>query len=197
MTPLDLVVRIGAILDSLGIDWVLGGSLASSLVGEPRSTLDIDMAVLLDRRSVSPLVAAVEADYYVNEQMALDAVEHGSSFNLVHYETAIKVDIFVLTDDPLDQRQLSRREAVELETGATIWVGAPDDQVLRKLWWFRAGGQVSDRQWRDVLAILMVQAHRLDRVELQRTADDLGLGALAARAISEASGETTSADPLR
>lgn len=148
--------------------------------------LDIDVAVVLERRHIPPLIPAVAPDYYVSESMALDALEHGTSFNLVHDEIAMKVDVFVLTDDPLDRRQITRREAVELDTGDMIWVGAPDDQVLRKLFWFRAGGHVSDRQWRDVISILTVQGERIDRAELQRTASELGLGDLVARAIAEA-----------
>ena len=184
MTPLDLVVRIGAILDDLGLDWVLGGSLASSLVGEPRATLDIDVAVVLERRNVEALVAAVRADYYVSEPMVLEAIEHGSSFNLLHFGTGFKIDVFVLTDDPLDRRQLAGRQTVTLDDGTTIYVGSPIDQVLRKLRWFQSGGGVSDRQWRDVLAILTVQAQRIDHAELLAAADQLGLGPLATRAIA-------------
>ena len=185
MTPLDLVVQIGAILDDVGLDWVLGGSLASSLVGEPRATLDIDVAVLLERRNVEALVAAVRADYYVSEPMVLEAVEHGSSFNLLHFGTGFKIDVFVLTDDALDRRQLAGRQTVTLDDGTTIWVGSPIDQVLRKLRWFQSGGEVSDRQWRDVMAILTVQAQRIDHAELLAAADQLGLGPLATRAIAE------------
>lgn len=185
MTPLDLVVQIGAILDDVGLDWVLGGSLASSLVGEPRATLDIDVAVLLERRNVEALVAAVRADYYVIEPMVLEAVEHGSSFNLLHFGTGFKIDVFVLTDDALDRRQLAGRQTVTLDDGTTIWVGSPIDQVLRKLRWFQSGGEVSDRQWRDVMAILTVQAQRIDHAELLAAADQLGLGPLATRAIAE------------
>jgi len=185
VTPLDLVVQIGAILDDVGLDWVLGGSLASSLVGEPRATLDIDVAVLLERRNVEALVAAVRADYYVIEPMVLEAVEHGSSFNLLHFGTGFKIDVFVLTDDALDRRQLAGRQTVTLDDGTTIWVGSPIDQVLRKLRWFQSGGEVSDRQWRDVMAILTVQAQRIDHAELLAAADQLGLGPLATRAIAE------------
>jgi hypothetical protein len=184
VTPLDLVVQIGAILDDVGLDWVLGGSLASSLVGEPRATLDIDVAVLLERRNVEALVAAVRADYYVIEPMVLEAVEHGSSFNLLHFGTGFKIDVFVLTDDALDRRQLAGRQTVTLDDGTTIWVGSPIDQVLRKLRWFQSGGEVSDRQWRDVMAILTVQAQRIDHAELLAAADQLGLGPLASRAIA-------------
>ena len=103
------------------------------------------MAVLLDRGHVRSLVAAVEANFYVSESMVLDALEHGSSFNLLHLETAMKIDVFVLTDDALD-------------SGEVIWVGSADD-----------------------------------RVELQRTANELGLGDLAARAIAEADSPMTRA----
>jgi hypothetical protein len=190
MNPLDLAVRVGSVLDRLGIAWVLGGSLASSLIGEPRSTLDIDVAVILERDHVAPLVAAVIDDYYISEPMVSTAIEHGSSFNLIHHETGMKVDVFVLTDAPLDRRQMARRVSVAIADGVHIWVGAPEDQILRKLDWFRAGGGVSDRQWRDVVAMVRVQKSRLDIVDLQRTAAELGLGELLSRALSDADGIT-------
>jgi hypothetical protein len=192
MTPLDLVVTVGSILDDLNIDRVLGGSLASSLVGEPRSTLDIDIAASLNRDDVGRLVAACETSFYVSEQMTLDAIVHHSSFKLLHYESGMKMDIFVLGDDRLDRLQLARRESIEVETGIHIWVGSPTDQVLRKLSWFHDSGRISDRRWRDVVAVLVVQGEGVDHVDLQRTADDLGLGELAARAITEAQGSATS-----
>lgn len=186
MNPLDLVVQVGMVLDRLGINWVLGGSLASSLIGEPRSTLDVDVAVVLERHQVAPLIEAVSSGYYINEQMVAVAIEHGSSFNLIHYDTGIKVDVFVLTDDPLDRRQMARRQSVEIAEGVHIWVGTPEDQVLRKLASFRAGGEVSDCQWRDVVAMVRVQWGRLDLGDLRHTAADLGLDDLLEQALSDA-----------
>lgn len=186
VTPLDHVVRIGRVLDGLGVPWVLGGSLASSLVGEPRSTMDVDVAVALDVADVDRLVEAVQADYYVSAQMARDAVSRHSSFNLIHFETGMKVDLFPLSDDPLDVRQLAGREQVVVAPEVLVWVGAAADQVLRKLRWFDMGGQVSDRQWRDVVAILRVQAARIDRSQLLLDAGPLGLADLFARAVDEA-----------
>lgn len=186
MSPLDHVLRLGAILDSLSVPWVLGGSLASSLIGEPRSTLDVDLAVLLDVAQLDSLIDAVAPDYYVDAPGARDAVRDGGSFNLIDFATGLKVDLFPLTSDPLDRRQLVHRERVELSPGVEIWVGAPIDQVLRKLRWFRLGGEVSDRQWRDVLAILRVQGDGIDRAELVDAAEQLDLGDLARRAIADA-----------
>jgi hypothetical protein len=130
--PLEHVVHIGTILDRLGVPWVLGGSLASSLMGEPRSTLDIDVAVVLSADDGRLLADAVRSDYYVDDVMLAHAVARGSSFNLIHNRTGMKVGLFALTDDPLDVRQMQRRIEVDIGVGR-VWVGAPDDQVLRKL----------------------------------------------------------------
>lgn len=185
--PLEHVVQLGAILDRLGVPWVLGGSLASSLMGEPRSTLDIDVAVVLSADDGRLLADAVRSDYYVDDVMIAGAVARGSSFNLIHNRTGMKVDLFALTDDPLDVRQMQRRIEVDIGVGR-VWVGAPDDQVLRKLRWFQAGGEVSDRQWRDVISILRVQGDRIDRAALLGAAGELGLLDLVARAILEVDG---------
>lgn len=185
MTPLDHVVAVGAVLDALGIPWVLGGSLASSLVGEPRSTMDADVAVAIDLEQVSSLVAALEREYYVSADMAHDAVKRHSSFNLVHFDSGMKINLFPLSDDPLDLRQLAGRERIEIGADAFVWVGAPADQVLRKLRWFRLGGEVSDRQWRDVLSILRVQGDRIDRERLLADAVPLGLDDLVERMLRD------------
>jgi hypothetical protein len=185
VTPLDHVVRIGRLLDSLGVPWVLGGSLASSIVGEPRSTMDIDVAVALDPAVVGDLIAAVAEEYYVSEDMVRDAVARHSSFNLIHFATGMKVDVFPLSDDPLDVRQLERRERVDVAPGVAIWVGAPDDQVLRKLCWFRLGGEVSERQWRDVVSILLVQGSRVDHQQLLADSGPLGVADLVERALAD------------
>jgi hypothetical protein len=164
--------------------------MASSIVGEPRSTMDIDVAIQVDVGRVPDLVAAVANDYYVSEAMALDAVERHSSFNLIHFNTGMKIDLFPLSDDLLDVRQLRRRERFEVTPGIALWVGAADDQVLRKLRWYRMGDSVSDRQWNDVLAILRVQGERINHEQLLVDARELGLVDLVEKALADdASGE--------
>lgn len=175
-------------LDELGIAYVLGGSLASSLVGEPRATADIDLAIRIDLDQASALVRALSDDFYISEEAVKDAVRRGTSFNAVHLESVTKVDLFVLGDDVLDRRQLERRVRVLVteDPPQQLWIGSAEDQILRKLAWYRAGGQVSDRQWRDVIGILAVQSGRLDLEELRTAAEELGLSDLVERAITEA-----------
>jgi hypothetical protein len=186
--PLELTLRVVRMLDELGIAYVLGGSLASSLVGEPRATADIDLAIRIDLDQVSALVRALSRDFYISEEAVKDAVRRGTSFNAVHLESVTKVDLFVLGDDVLDRRQLERRVRVLVteDPPQQLWIGSAEDQILRKLAWYRAGGQVSDRQWRDVIGILAVQSGRLDLEELRTAAEELGLSDLVERAIAEA-----------
>jgi len=186
--PIDLALQIAALLDSLAIPYVLGGSLASSLVGEPRTTLDLDFAIRLRSEDVAPLLAALGTEYYVSSEAVQSAVARTASFNIVKLDSVEKVDLFVLGDGLLDRRQLARRQRLVVSESPRreLWVGSPEDQVLRKLDWYRAGGGVSDRQWRDVLGILAVQAARLDRADLESAAADLGLAELLARAFQEA-----------
>lgn len=184
--PVDITLRVVRVLDELGVPYVLGGSLASSLVGEPRATADVDLAIRIDAARISALVRALEGEFYVSEEAAHEAVRRRASFNLVHLESVQKVDLFVLGDDPLDRRQLERRERVRVRDDAELWIGSVTDQVLRKLRWYRAGGETSDRQWRDVVGMLRVQRDRLDLAELRAEADELGLGELCERALREA-----------
>lgn len=167
---------------------MLGGSLASSILGEPRASVDIDLALQLHLRDVERLALELAPTFFVDPETGRDAVRRGASFNVLHRETMWKVDLFVLGDSAFDREQLRRRSRVQVspESGQQVPVSSAEDLVLRKLAWFRAGGGVSDRQWRDVLGILKVQGSGLDRDYLARWAGYLELSDLLDRALREA-----------
>lgn len=167
-------------LEALGVEVVVGGSVASSVVGEPRATLDLDIAVRGAEGLAEVLLAAFDDGYYISADAVRDAVRRRSSFNAIHLETMQKVDVFVLGDGPLDTMQLDRRVQVRVHD-IELWVGSPEDQILRKLWWYRLGEETSERQWRDVVAIVRLQGD-LDDTYLDQTAALTGLSALLARA---------------
>ena len=180
--PIEIAADTGARLDVLGIAWVVGGSIASSVHGEPRSTQDVDMVVALVERHVKPLVKAMRSIYYVDADAMRVAVTTGGSFNAVHFASAIKIDFFVASDDPFEAERLQRRERIEMPNGV-LYVDTAEHTLLRKLEWYRRGGEVSDRQWRDVKAIARIQGDRLDQERLRFWAPRLGVSDLLERVI--------------
>ena len=134
-------------------------------------------------------MAALSPDFYVDDEALRRAVRARTSANLVHHETQVKIDIFVAGGTPLDEQQLARRRAVDVGGGRILHVHPPEDILLQKLRWYRQGGEVSDRQWRDIVGIVRTQGTRLDRDYLTRYAPVLDVGDLLARAVGE--GETS------
>lgn len=174
-------------LERIGISYAVGGSLASSVHGVMRSTLDVDIVAGMRLEHIQPLVAALSQEFYADDEMMRDAIEHHSSFNLIHYETAFKVDIFIRKLRAFDQMQLERRRLSVIATDPeqSVYVVSPEDIILAKLEWYRMGGEVSDRQWRDVLGVLKTRAGELDLDYLRKWAQELKVTDLLERALTE------------
>jgi len=185
--PILVALRVADALEMGRVRYLIGGSLASSMSGEPRSTLDIDMVVDLTQPDIQPFVDRLGAEFYSDVELIRRAVELHSSTNILHYATSFKVDLFMMGGTLMDEEQMARRLRVQVSSSPDrhLYVYAPEDILLQKLRWYRLGGETSDRQWRDVLGIVRVQAGRLDAAYLRRGADVLRVDDLLAKAMSE------------
>lgn len=173
--------------EELGVRYAVGGSLSSSLHGVMRSTLDVDIVADMRLEHLQPLADVLSPEFYVDNEMMREAIEHHGSFNLIHYETAFKVDVFIPQPRPFDQMQLERRTLATVTTDPkrSLYVTSPEDVILSKLEWFRMGGEVSDRQWRDVLGVLKTRAGGVDLDYLRHWAEELRVSDLLERALTQ------------
>jgi hypothetical protein len=177
-----------AAFERAGIVCAVGGSLASSVHGVTRYTQDADLTAEPFPGREEALTRQFGPDYYISPAAVLQAVRDRGSFNIIHTPTGFKVDVFIQKRRPFDQNLLQRlipRTDID-PTGHPVPVLSPEDILLHKLEWYRLGGEVSDRQWGDVLGVLRVQAGRLDDAYLDHWAADLGVADLLATARAEA-----------
>ncbi len=174
MSQQDLLTTVVRVLEESGISYLVTGSIASSMQGEPRATHDIDLVVALDTAEARRLAAAFPAPrYYVDETAAIEAVRSRTTFNLLDSEEGDKVDFWLMTDDPFDHSRFERRRRVET-LGLQLWVSSPEDTILMKLRW-AAQASGSEKQLTDALRVYEVQARTLDRAYLDRWAHSLGV----------------------
>ena len=191
--PVAVTLLVIEALEELNVPYLIGGSLASTVHGVARATLDADLVADLRLEHAEQLAQALSDAFYVDAESIRDAIRHRSSFNVIHLETMFKVDVFVRKQRPFDQAQFERRVAqvVATDPERTAYVASPEDTVLTKLEWYLMGSEVSDRQWRDVLGVLKVQGERLDVVYLRRWATALGVADLLEKALTAAEHQET------
>ena len=183
--PIQVTLKVVAAFNRLGVPYLIGGSLASAVYGIVRATMDADLVADITSEQVLPLIGLLEGEFYADENMIQDAIQHGSSFNLIHLETMFKVDVFILKQRAFDVNQMQRRISQTLGDAPDerAYFSTAEDIILAKLEWFQAGGETSERQWRDILGVLDIQSDRLDYEYLQNWAQKLGMQELLQKAL--------------
>ena len=180
-----LVVRA---FESLRVPYFLGGSMASSVHGIYRATADADFVAALYPYHAEPLVRLLQPAFYADLEAIRAATISFRSFNVIHLDSMLKVDVFVASTAPFHLMQMRRRvlQALTPDGLTAFYVASPEDTILAKLQWFHQGGSVSERQWNDVLGVLKVQGSTLDRDYLNEWARELSLTDLLRRAFDDA-----------
>jgi hypothetical protein len=185
--PIAVTLQVADALETLGVPYFIGGSLASAIHGISRATMDVDIVADLQAEHIEALVGLLADAFFIDDEALRRAVREHDSCNFIHRDTMFKVDIFIRKTRPFDQSQLDRRERQSLATEPErfAYVASAEDMILAKLEWYRMGGEISERQWRDVQNILKVQGNRLDDAYLRKWADQLGVLDLFERALDE------------
>lgn len=192
-TNLEVLREVLDLFSRLQIPHALGGSMASSLHGIARFTLDADIAAEPFADRISAFVASFGSAYYLSAAAIEEAHRRRSSFNIIHTEVGFKIDVFVRPDAPFEQSAMSRRQMIPIDdpTQAPISVQSAEDVILFKLRWYRLGQESSEQQWKDILGVVKTKAGQLDLGYLQKWADELCVADLLGRILQEAAGQTT------
>ena len=186
---LSSMIPVVDAFEQLRIAYYIGGSVASLAHGIYRATADVDIIADLRMEHVQPLVQLLQDTYYIDADMIRDAIKRRSEFNVLHLDTMFKVDIFIQKTRPFDHEVRRRVQQSKLNiTGNSrlFFLESPEDVILNKLEWYKMGGEVSDRQWNDILGVLKVQGTSLDLAYLRQWAAALGVTSLLDRALEDA-----------
>jgi len=181
----ELLKSVVEALDRAGCPYFITGSTASSLQGEPRATHDIDVVVALAEADVPALESAFTPPrYYFDAVAAAEAIRAYQEFNVIDAAEGLKVDFWVMKDEPYGRSAMARRQRIEA-FGIAFWVSSPEDTILSKLWWAVLSGG-SEKQFRDALRVYEIQAGGMAAAYLDEWAGRLGVTELLARLREEA-----------
>ncbi len=197
MIDKDILELIKPIIDcfvDLNISYYVGGSIASSAYGFPRTTVDADFGTEITHKHVPELVKRLEKDYFIQESAIRDAIKNQNSFNIIHLETMFKIDVFVSKRRRFDHEANSRKRKEFLDESKqfAFYLSSPEDTILYKLEWYKIGGCVSERQWNDLVGVLKVQKHKLEKDYLLNWAKELEISDLLEKAFIESGFEERS-----
>lgn len=187
----DILIAIRPVIrlfERHSIPYFIGGSVASSKYGRPRSTLDVDLIVDLKLSMVPILVEALKNDYYIDSDMIAEAIQRSSSFNLIHYDTMIKLDLFLLKKHTYDETSMMRKKTDKFEDDPEdedYAFSSPEDIIINKLKWYEMGDRVSDHQWNDILDVIKIQANSLDKEYLKKWCSTFNLSEQLEKAFDE------------
>ncbi len=173
----DLVQLFVAPLVEAGFDYyMISGSVAAIEFGEPRSTLDIDLVLLLQQDAVEEFAELFPApDYYcppaevIASEIARPSRGH---FNLIHVNSGLKSDIYPSRNHPLLDWAMANRRKTTI-SGVPCWLVPPEYLILWKLEFYREGS--GDKHLRDIKGVLACSADIIDRDLIRQWVDKLGL----------------------
>lgn len=173
MTATELLRLLVTRLEAAQIPYALAGSVASMVYGEPRATLHIDVVVTLDPSATERLMEAFPApDLYLSSERVSTVAAEGGTFNAIHPESGLKIDFFVASDR-IERSQLARRLRGSVLPGFSGWFSPPEELIVKKLEYFRAGG--ATKHLRDIRSMLRISPEAIDQDRVAELVQECGL----------------------
>ncbi len=169
-TESEFLVEVLQRLNSVAVDYMLTGSMASNYWGTPRTTHDLDFVVCLQAEQVDRFVTAFERGFFIQKESVRGVFQRPWQFNVLDEKSALKADFWQLRSNDFEQEMFRRRITVNL-FGTPAWIATAEDVLLHKLYWNRLNP--SDRQLSDAAGVFAVQSGALDLDYLRSWAKSL------------------------
>ena len=164
---------VGA-LDALRIPHAITGSVASSVYGEPYSSLDVDLVVQASSRQAADLAKRLTPRFYAPEDILTAAARDRGFTNIVDNRTGLKVDLSFVGESGFLGTVMGRRAKSKIGTDSPeVDVVTPEDVILMKLVWRK--DTHSQKQWENALGVARVRGARMDWKYLFEQARELGI----------------------
>ncbi len=161
MSQQELLKKVIRALEEAEIQYMITGSVVSSMQGEPRSTHDIDIVIAYQRSVIEFIVETFPPhDFYFEENSIYEAADRRTMFNIIDMNSGDKIDFWILTNETFDLSRFSRR-VTEKFLSLEMKVSTPEDTILAKLRWAKLAGG-SEKQFTDALRVYEVQFGKLD-----------------------------------
>ncbi len=152
--PIRVLHDITGRLETLRIPYMLTGSMALFHYTVYRMTADIDIVVELKSHHAGILIDSLEPDYYIPHNSMRRAIDSERMFNILHQDTAFKVDCVIKKSTPFQKVAFERRVRVDFQ-GREVSTITPEDLVISKLLW--AADSRSEKQLNDVKNLIRNQ----------------------------------------
>jgi hypothetical protein len=170
----ELLQRTVETLERLNLTYLVTGSMATILYGEPRFTNDIDIVVQLSAKRIGDFIQAFPRDeFYLDDERIRKAVESRGQFKVLHPASGLKIDVIIPEMDEFDRSRFTRARRVRPANDYEATFASPEDVIVKKLQFQAEGG--SDKHLRDIASVLRISGADLDRDYVTEWADRLGL----------------------
>ncbi len=174
MEQSELLGFMVAVMERLGLRYLVTGSVASVFYGEPRFTNDIDMVVQLPPSAIQAFCRSFpEESFYLSEEAIREAVASRGQFNIIHPASGLKVDVMIAGNHPFDRSRFARAVRVRPAPDYEARFAAVEDVIIKKMESYRAGG--SEKHLRDIASMIKISGDRVDRTYVASWASRLGL----------------------
>ena len=174
MEQYELLRHLVGCFESVGIRYIVTGSMASMAYGEPRFTNDIDVVADIKEEHIAGLKHCFpEGEFYLSEEAVREAISEWQQFNIIHPASGLKIDVIVRKKNAFDDSRFHRYKRFNFTEDTAANFASPEYVIIKKMEFYKEGG--SEKHIRDITGILKVSGGAIDYSYIGKWAEKLDI----------------------